>query len=404
MTPNARQYHAAFAQELARLNPAQREAVEQLEGPVLVIAGPGTGKTHILASRIGRILLETDAQAQNILCLTFTEAGVHAMRQRLLQLIGPEAHRVHIFTFHAFCNSVIQENLAYFGRYNLEPLTELEQVEVLRSILEGLPLTHPLRRGKVQAHFYEGHLRQLFQWMKAEAWTVERVLEAIEVYLAGLPDRPEYRYQRPSRKHKKGDLKESQYEQERQRMEVLASAVRLFPDYEAALLQRGRYDYADMIRWVLGAFRDNQLLLRSYQEQYLYFLVDEYQDTNGAQNELIRQLAAYWESPNLFIVGDDDQSIFEFQGARLKNLVDYYLDFKDHIKVVLLQDNYRSNQAILDAAQALIQYNEQRITKQLKRLAVDKKLRAAHPDRQQSTRRPCLRIYANPFQEALGIL
>ena len=101
---NRKIYNASFTKELARLNPAQRAAVEHIEGPVLVIAGPGTGKTHILTARIGRILLETDTQAHNILCLTFTDAGVHAMRERLLEFIGPEAHRVHIYTFHSFCN------------------------------------------------------------------------------------------------------------------------------------------------------------------------------------------------------------------------------------------------------------------------------------------------------------
>ena len=86
-----------------------RKAVDHIEGPVMVLAGPGTGKTHILAARIGRILLDTDTQARNILCLTFTDAGVHAMRNRLQEFIGPEAHRVHIYTFHSFCNSIIQE-------------------------------------------------------------------------------------------------------------------------------------------------------------------------------------------------------------------------------------------------------------------------------------------------------
>ena len=112
---NLKYYNDTFRKELARLNPAQRKAVEQIEGPVLVIAGPGTGKTHILTARIGRILLETDAQPHNILCLTFTDAGVHAMRERLLEFIGPEAHRVHIYTFHSFCNSIIEENLELFG-------------------------------------------------------------------------------------------------------------------------------------------------------------------------------------------------------------------------------------------------------------------------------------------------
>jgi len=117
-----KEYNALFTQELSRLNPGQKAAVESIEGPVMVIAGPGTGKTHILTARIGRILMETDAQAGNILCLTFTDAGVLAMRERLLSFIGPEAHRVHIYTFHSFCNNVIKDNLELFGRHDLEPI------------------------------------------------------------------------------------------------------------------------------------------------------------------------------------------------------------------------------------------------------------------------------------------
>ncbi|MEO0875033.1 MAG: UvrD-helicase domain-containing protein, partial [Bacteroidota bacterium] len=176
------QYHQCFREELGRLNPAQKKAVEQTEGPVLVVAGPGTGKTHILAARIGQILLSTDTSAQSILCLTFTDAGVRAMRERLLQLIGPEAHRVHIYTFHSFCNTVIQDNLAYFGRQGLEPVSELEQIELTRQILDGLPITHPLRRGKISAYFYEKHLRDLFQLMKTEGWTPSFLQQAIKDY------------------------------------------------------------------------------------------------------------------------------------------------------------------------------------------------------------------------------
>ena len=141
-------YTTHFRQELKRLNDQQRTAVEQIEGPVLVVAGPGTGKTHILSARIGRILAETDTQAFNVLCLTFTDAGAHAMRERLLQFIGPEAHNVHIYTFHSFCNKVIQENLELFGIQKLEPLSDLERVEFIRKIIDRLPLDHPLKRGR----------------------------------------------------------------------------------------------------------------------------------------------------------------------------------------------------------------------------------------------------------------
>ena len=118
-------FNEAFAKELSRLNEQQKIAVSTIEGPVLVIAGPGTGKTQIIATRIGQLLASEEAQAQphNILCLTYTEAGAIAMRKRLLKIIGTDAHRITIETFHAFCNTVIQQNIEYFGRRELEPIT-----------------------------------------------------------------------------------------------------------------------------------------------------------------------------------------------------------------------------------------------------------------------------------------
>src|SRR5215467_10496622 len=119
-----------FNEEYQKLNEHQRKAVDTIDGPVMVIAGPGTGKTKILASRIGKILLETDAYPQNILCLTYTEAGVVAMRTRLKELIGLDAYKVNIFTFHAFCNEVIQENLSLFEKVSLTPISDLERTEL----------------------------------------------------------------------------------------------------------------------------------------------------------------------------------------------------------------------------------------------------------------------------------
>lgn len=267
-------HNEKFLRELGRLNPAQREAVEQIEGPVLVIAGPGTGKTHILAARIGRILMETDAQPHNILCLTFTDSGVQAMRRRLLELIGPEAHRVHIFTFHSFCNTVIQDNLELFGRRDLEPLSELERIEIIRKILEELPLDHPLKRGRADMFFYEKHLQNLFRQLKAENWAVDFVHQKIDEYLTSLPTKDEFIYKVSRGNFKKGDLKTAKLEDEQLRMEKLRSAASLFPRYNELLREYHRYDYEDMILWVLGAFEKYPALLRNYQEQYLYFLVD----------------------------------------------------------------------------------------------------------------------------------
>ena len=366
------QYNTAFRHELERLNPAQREAVEQIDGPVLVIAGPGTGKTHILASRIGRILMETDAQPHNILCLTFTDAGVQAMRKRLLQLIGPEAHRVHVFTFHSFCNNIIQSNLERFGRRDLEPLSELERVDIIRRIIDVLPHRHILKQVRGDAFFYEGHLDNLFQTMKKENWTADFIIKKIDEHLADLSNRKEFIYQRKQGAFKKGDLKKAKIEEEQHRMEKLRQAAKLFSEYEKLMQEMRRYDYADMILWVLDAFEKHPALLRQYQEQYLYFLVDEYQDTNGAQNEVLNKLVAYWDSPNIFIVGDDDQSIYEFQGARLKNITEFYEKYKRDIKLVILKDNYRSSQNILDTSLSVISQNKIRVINAVEDLGLEK--------------------------------
>src|SRR6476660_2336888 len=117
-----------FNQEYERLNAQQRHAVDTIEGPVMVIAGPGTGKTQILAARIGKILLDTDAFPRNILCLTYTDAGTIAMRKRLVQFIGADAYKVNIYTFHAFCNDVIQDNLFLFEKNSLDAISELESI------------------------------------------------------------------------------------------------------------------------------------------------------------------------------------------------------------------------------------------------------------------------------------
>lgn len=369
-------FNQSFVDTLRSLNEEQAQAVKHIDGPVLVVAGPGTGKTHILSARIGQILTETDTAPYNILCLTFTDAGVQAMRERLLKLIGPEAHKVHIFTFHSFCNKIIQDNLDLFARQDLALLDDLERQEIIRTLIDGLFYDHPLKKGRgSDIYFYEKHLADLFKMMKTEAWSVEDVLKKIQVYLESLPERNEYIYQNSKKGvWKKGDIKSEKLEQEQIKMERLGAAVALYPQFEQILRGNRRYDFDDMILWVIDAFEKFSFLLRSYQEQYLYFLVDEYQDTNGSQNKILSQLIAYWESPNIFIVGDDDQAIYEFQGARLKSLIDFYHQYQEDLKVILLKENYRSSQHILDASKQLIDLNYLRIINQLQHLNIEKTL------------------------------
>src|SRR5215469_15546305 len=135
MSFNKQKLEKKFKEEYHRLNEEQKRAVDTIEGPVMVIAGPGTGKTQILSARIGKILMDTDTRPENILCLTYTDAGVVAMRKRLLSFIGPDAYKVNISTFHAFCNEVIQENLSLFEKPSLDPISDLERIEYLRALI-----------------------------------------------------------------------------------------------------------------------------------------------------------------------------------------------------------------------------------------------------------------------------
>lgn len=393
------QRNEAFLAFLDTLNPAQREAVDQVEGPVLVLAGPGTGKTHLLTARIGNILLRTDARPQNILCLTFTDAGASAMRQRLLQRIGPEAQRTPIFTFHAFCNRVIQENAEYFSKGSPEPVSDLERIEIVRNLLGKLPSEHPLRLGKKDVYQFEEHLRDLFASMKKEGWTPGFVLKKSEEFLNGLPSNPAYIYQRNSKNYKKGEPKTAQIEEVREKIERLKAAADLFPKYMHAMERAARYEYEDMLLWVARAFEKNEALLRTYQERYQYILVDEFQDTNGAQFQLLNLLLDFWETPNIFIVGDDDQSIYEFQGARLQNLHEFQERYRNGLKTIVLEQNYRSAQPILDVASRVIGHNTLRIVN-LFEGALEKHLRGL-PELKGEAH---LRVFPNRLQETAYVV
>ena len=134
---NRDQQKQQFEKIYLSLNEQQKLAVDTIEGPVMVIAGPGTGKTQILSARIGKILLETDTLPENILCLTYTDAGAVAMRKRLLGFIGPDSYKVNIYTFHAFCNDIIQENLSLFEKTTLDPISDLEKIDLFKQLIDS---------------------------------------------------------------------------------------------------------------------------------------------------------------------------------------------------------------------------------------------------------------------------
>ncbi|GAC1381520.1 MAG: ATP-dependent DNA helicase [Ginsengibacter sp.] len=359
-----------FREEYMKLNDQQRHAVDTIEGPVMVIAGPGTGKTQILAARIGKILLDTDVLPQNILCLTYTDAGAIAMRRRLLQFIGAAAYNVNIYTFHSFCNDIIQENLSMFEKTSLNPISDLERIQLFKQLIDGLPKNNILKRYRGDVYYEIKNLQYLFSTMKREGWTKEFLTERIDLYLERMKDDENFKYKNNRKgQWEKGDYK-AEYFEEKIRMEKLCAAVNEFENFERLLREHNLYDFDDMINWVIRVFEDNKNLLANYQEKYQYILVDEYQDTSGTQNKIVELLISYWESPNVFVVGDDDQSIFRFQGANVENMKVFASSYKDLLKIVLV-NNYRSIQPILDISKTLIGSNNDRLINHFPELSKD---------------------------------
>ena len=358
-----------FDEEYKKLNTQQRRAVDTIEGPVMVIAGPGTGKTQILAARIGKILLETDALPENILCLTYTDAGTIAMRKRLQQFIGADAYKVNIYTFHAFCNDVIQDNLNLFEKNSLDAVSELESIELFKQLIDAFPKNHSLKRYRGDVYYEINNLRNLFSSMKREGWTADFINERIDSYINDLPNRDEYIAKRKVKEFNKGDVRTDKIEEEKEKMEKLRAAVNEFANLQALMRKRNRYDFDDMINWVIRVFEENKNILANYQEKFQYLLVDEYQDTSGTQNKLVELLINYWDKPNVFVVGDDDQSIYRFQGANMENMLGFATRYTKDLMTVVLTNNYRSTQPILDISKTLINRNEERLVKQIEGLS-----------------------------------
>lgn len=329
------------------LNADQRTAVESIEGPVMVVAGPGSGKTQTVALRIAQILQTTHAQATNILALTFTEAGVTALRSRLTEIIGPLAYRVTINTFHGFANEVIGTFPHIFSlTRNLTQLDELERLLIVERLVTKnttLKLLRPLRQET-------RHVRDIaaaIRIAKQEAVTIDQIRTF-------------------AKKLNKEPAKKSKVEQDKitRQSGILAEFADVYGAYQAELTKKTVYDYEDMILFVLDALQDNAEVKAYFQERYQYILVDEYQDTNNAQNKLVEILADFFDRPNLFVVGDDKQAIYRFQGASVANMLHFYRRYPE-LKVITLDKNYRSTPEILTAADALIINNAHQLATDL---------------------------------------
>ena len=341
----------AFTQAYERLNTAQKKAVDSIEGPVMVVAGPGTGKTQILTLRIAQILLQTDTQPGNILALTFTDAGAQAMRERLHRYIGTAAYRVPIYTFHGFAERLIREYPdAYTKVIGGRLIADLEKVAIIETLLAESGVKH-LRPLGNPSYYVTPILREI-EHLKKEGVTPEDCAEILQRQEKELEETPQV--------HEKGAYKgkvRGEYTKKEKSLEKNRELFMLYRLYDALLTDQRLYDFDDMILETIDALEQNEDMLRDLQETYQYILADEHQDVNGSQNKILTLLASYHDAPNIFAVGDEKQAIYRFQGASLENFL-YFKDVFTGTEIVSLTENYRSGQSILDAAHSLVEVEE----------------------------------------------
>lgn len=347
MAKTGERLQAAFSEVYASLNAAQRRAVDTIEGPVMVIAGPGTGKTQILTLRIANILLKTDAQPEQLLALTFTDAGAANMRERLRTFLGTDAYRVPIFTFHAFCEHLIRSYPEAYERIIGGRLaTDIERSALIELILEQGDFR--LVRPAGDPIYHLSTLQRQISELKREAIgpdALAKIISEQEAALEGI-----------ERVHQKGAHKgkvRSEYKKQEEVIGRNRELLAVYRQYETLLRDGRLYDYDDMILESVRALESNEDMRLQVQELYQYVHADEHQDVNGAQNRILELITSYHEHPNIFVVGDEKQAIFRFQGASLKNFL-YFENVFGAATTIALTDNYRSGQSILDAAHSLI--------------------------------------------------
>lgn len=340
-----------FKKQYSRLNREQKLAVDTIEGPVMVIAGPGTGKTTILTLRIAQILRKTDTPPSGILAITYTDSGVKAMKQKLREIIGSRADSVYIHTFHSFAVSVIRDYPDHFPHLsNVEPSTDIEIRSFISEIIQSRKFGDLRPFGRPD--LYVEPILKAISESKKEAWTPEMIkVRALEEIEKIKKDKKEY----SNLGRTKGQLK-AQAQKRIQKNERTIIFSDVYKKYEEIKKKKRKIDFDDMIFELEMALRKDELLLRLLQEQYLYLLVDEHQDTNDSQNMLVLMIADFFDTPNVFIVGDEKQAIYRFQGASIENFLKFKREWKN-VKLIQLDKSYRSHQKILDAAYHLIEHN-----------------------------------------------
>ena len=304
---------------LDTLNPAQREAVEKTEGPVLILAGAGSGKTRVLTTRIGHLIEDKGVQPANILAITFTNKAANEMRERVEETLESDASDMWISTFHSCCVRILRKDINRIG-YNRSFVIydSADQVTLVKDCLKELNLNDKVFEPKMIISTISGAKDKLYDPKQFKAMHMND-----------------------------------------NRMSKIADVYALYQD---RLKRNSALDFDDLIFKTVELLKSDKEVPDYYRNRFKYIMVDEYQDTSKAQYELIKILAK--EHQNICVVGDDDQSIYGWRGADIRNILEFEKDYDD-VHVVKLEQNYRSTQIILDAANTVISNNIERKRKRL---------------------------------------
>jgi len=359
------EFEVNFQKEYEKLNPKQKLAVDTIDGTVLVIAGPGSGKTQILTLRIANILQTASIDSENILCLTYTESGARTMKERLAKFIGEkESRKVNISTFHAFCMRLREEYGEYFEKKTLA--SDIEKVKILKNILEANDDLHWICNESNKLANIGDILRSISEYKRER-----NDLEYVKVQAEKLEDYFDTAKNTLEAEKAKGIKRGFTFNQTKvneieRKSHKLSEFYKVAFEYDKKLQEKNLCDFDDLINDVVDKLKSTFEFSRSVQEKFQYILVDEFQDTNAAQNEIVSLLGEYWVeeglSPNIFVVGDDDQSIYRFQGASVSNILEFQKTFPS-VQIIVLDTNYRSSQEIVESARSLVAKNQITIDK-----------------------------------------
>ena len=302
-----------------KLNNMQKEAVFQTEGPVLILAGAGSGKTRVLTYRTGYLIEEKGVNPYNIMAITFTNKAAGEMRERISEQVGYGAESIWVSTFHSTCVRILRRHIDRLGFDNNFTIYDSDDQKTLMKDI--------CKRLEIDTKIYKERT-----FLNAISSAKDELMDPVAFELSAAGD----------------------YNRQRQ--------AKVYREYQAALKKNNALDFDDLIMKTVELFRADAEVLDYYQERFRYIMVDEYQDTNTAQFELIRTLASKYQ--NLCVVGDDDQSIYKVRGANIYNILNFEKHFPN-ARVIKLEQNYRSTQTILDAANGVIKNNEGRKEKAL---------------------------------------